>query len=126
MTTSAARAAALVRGFAAFDLLVTACLAIPPLARRFLPLLFAGDSGQGFGSLQVEFQPVQLLFVNLAGVLGVMIAWIVAALAISSRLPAKMKRYHLAKTVGHYGIFNGSKWRNQIAPVVEDWIARHD
>ena len=76
MTTSAARAAALVRGFAAFDLLVTACLAIPPLARRFLPLLFAGDSGQGFGSLQVEFQPVQLLFVNLAGVLGVL--WAIA------------------------------------------------
>jgi poly(3-hydroxybutyrate) depolymerase len=49
-----------------------------------------------------------------------------AALDISSRLPAKMKRYHLAKTVGHYGIFNGSKWRGQIAPVVEEWIARHD
>jgi hypothetical protein len=23
-------------------------------------------------------------------------------------------------------IFNGSKWRERIAPVVEDWIARHD
>jgi poly(3-hydroxybutyrate) depolymerase len=49
-----------------------------------------------------------------------------AALDISSKLPAKMKRYHLARTVGHYGIFNGSKWRNQIAPVVEEWIARHE
>jgi poly(3-hydroxybutyrate) depolymerase len=49
-----------------------------------------------------------------------------AALAISARLPARLKRYHLAKTVGHYGIFNGSKWRGQIAPVVEEWIARHD
>jgi poly(3-hydroxybutyrate) depolymerase len=29
------------------------------------------------------------------------------------------KRYHLAKGVGHYGIFNGSKWREKIAPVVE-------
>jgi poly(3-hydroxybutyrate) depolymerase len=48
-----------------------------------------------------------------------------AALGISSGLPAKMKRYHLAKGVGHYGIFNGSKWRGQIAPVVEEWIARH-
>ena len=37
-----------------------------------------------------------------------------------------MKRYHLAEGVGHYGIFHGSKWRNRIAPVVEDWIARHD
>jgi poly(3-hydroxybutyrate) depolymerase len=28
--------------------------------------------------------------------------------------------------VGHYGIFNGSKWREFIAPVLEDWIKRHD
>ena len=36
-----------------------------------------------------------------------------------------MKQYHLAKTVGHYGIFNGSKWRTSIAPVLEDWMRRH-
>jgi len=49
-----------------------------------------------------------------------------AALAIATGLPAAMKRYHLAKGVGHYGIFHGSKWRGQIAPVVEEWIARFD
>jgi poly(3-hydroxybutyrate) depolymerase len=49
-----------------------------------------------------------------------------AALTISTGLPAKMKRYHLAKGVGHYGIFHGSKWRGQIAPIVEEWIAAHD
>ncbi|HYG30480.1 MAG TPA: polyhydroxyalkanoate depolymerase [Allosphingosinicella sp.] len=49
-----------------------------------------------------------------------------AALRISRSLPAEMKRYHLAEGVGHYGIFNGSKWRDRIAPVVEEWIARHD
>jgi poly(3-hydroxybutyrate) depolymerase len=49
-----------------------------------------------------------------------------AALNISTRLPAKLKRYHLAKGAGHYGIFHGSKWRNRIAPVVEEWIAAHD
>jgi len=49
-----------------------------------------------------------------------------AALTISTGLPAKMKRYHLAKGVGHYGIFHGSKWRGQIAPIVEEWIAKHD
>jgi len=48
-----------------------------------------------------------------------------AALEISNRLPAAMKQYHLAKGVGHYGIFHGSKWRDRIAPVVERWIARH-
>ncbi|MEA3004281.1 MAG: poly(3-hydroxybutyrate) depolymerase [Sphingomonadales bacterium] len=49
-----------------------------------------------------------------------------AALDISTGLPAKLKKYHLAKTVGHYGIFNGSKWRERIAPVVEQWIAAHN
>jgi poly(3-hydroxybutyrate) depolymerase len=49
-----------------------------------------------------------------------------AALDIAIGLPAKRKKYHLAKGVGHYGIFHGSKWRNRIAPVLEDWIAKHD
>lgn len=48
-----------------------------------------------------------------------------AALTITDRLPEVMKQYHLAKEVGHYGIFNGSKWRNRIAPIVEEWMARH-
>lgn len=47
-----------------------------------------------------------------------------AALTIATSLPASMKRYYMAKAVGHYGIFNGSKWRTKIAPVVEEWIAR--
>ncbi|HEX4737617.1 MAG TPA: polyhydroxyalkanoate depolymerase [Allosphingosinicella sp.] len=49
-----------------------------------------------------------------------------AALDISTSLPARMKKYHLAKGVGHYGIFNGSKWRERIAPIVEQWIAAHN
>jgi poly(3-hydroxybutyrate) depolymerase len=48
-----------------------------------------------------------------------------AALKISTGLPEKLKQYHLAESVGHYGIFHGSKWRNRIAPVVEAWIAKH-
>ncbi len=48
-----------------------------------------------------------------------------AALKIATNLPAEHKQYHLAKGVGHYGIFNGSKWRGRIAPVVEQWIERH-
>ena len=48
-----------------------------------------------------------------------------AALHLASHLPESRKKYYLAEEVGHYGIFNGSKWRNRIAPVLEDWIARH-
>lgn len=49
-----------------------------------------------------------------------------AALHLTTGLPDTQKKYHLAPEVGHYGIFNGSRWRDQIAPIVEDWIARHD
>jgi poly(3-hydroxybutyrate) depolymerase len=48
-----------------------------------------------------------------------------AALDISTGLAAAKKQYFMAKDVGHYGIFNGRKWREKIAPVVEDWIAKN-
>lgn len=48
-----------------------------------------------------------------------------AALDLAEHLPMQKKKYHLAPNVGHYGIFNGSKWRNQIAPVVEEWMRAH-
>ena len=46
-----------------------------------------------------------------------------AALTLATKLPGAKKRYYMADGVGHYGIFNGSKWRDRIAPVVEEWIA---
>ncbi len=49
-----------------------------------------------------------------------------AALDLTTNLPDDMKHYHLAAGAGHYGIFNGGKWRDQIAPIVEDWIKRHN
>jgi poly(3-hydroxybutyrate) depolymerase len=49
-----------------------------------------------------------------------------AALEIATGLSAGKKQYFLAKEVGHYGIFNGRKWREKIAPVVDDWIAKND
>ena len=49
-----------------------------------------------------------------------------AALKVTPGLPEAMKKYHLAPEVGHYGIFNGSRWRSSIAPVVDEWIARHN
>ncbi len=48
-----------------------------------------------------------------------------AALTLASALPDDKKKYLLAERVGHYGIFNGRRWREQIAPVVDAWIATH-
>jgi len=49
-----------------------------------------------------------------------------AALTLATSLPDDLKQYHMAAEVGHYGIFNGSKWRNRIAPVLEEWITRNN
>jgi poly(3-hydroxybutyrate) depolymerase len=46
-----------------------------------------------------------------------------AGLDLATELPAGKKQYLLARDVGHYGIFNGRKWREKIAPVVERFIA---
>ena len=48
-----------------------------------------------------------------------------ATLDITPNLPMSRKKYHMAPDVGHYGIFNGSKWRDRIAPVVEEWQQAH-
>src|SRR5215210_6400065 len=39
-----------------------------------------------------------------------------AALDLASGLPADKKRYHLQAGAGHYGIFNGSRFRAEIVP----------
>ncbi|KPF77870.1 esterase [alpha proteobacterium AAP81b] len=49
-----------------------------------------------------------------------------AALELTPNLPEDMKTYFMAPGVGHYGIFNGRKWREVIAPVVDRFIRLHD
>ncbi|MEL7198033.1 MAG: polyhydroxyalkanoate depolymerase [Pseudomonadota bacterium] len=46
-----------------------------------------------------------------------------AALKLTPNLAEKKKRYYMAEGAGHYGIFNGSRWRTKVAPVVEEFIA---
>jgi len=48
-----------------------------------------------------------------------------AALELTPNLDPSKKRYYMAEGAGHYGIFNGSKWRGKIAPVVEEFVAMH-
>ncbi|MGR3502938.1 polyhydroxyalkanoate depolymerase [Pseudaestuariivita sp.] len=46
----------------------------------------------------------------------------VAALDLLTGLPASMKASHLEPDAGHYGIFAGKSWRNNIRPLVLDFI----
>jgi len=45
-----------------------------------------------------------------------------AALELAVNLSADRKHYFMVHGVGHYGIFNGGKWRQIIAPEVETFI----
>ena len=45
-----------------------------------------------------------------------------AALDLTPNLPSDKKVYHLQKAVGHYGVFNGSRFRAEIAPRIADFI----
>ena len=47
-----------------------------------------------------------------------------AALDITPNLDERMKDYLLVKGAGHYGIFNGGKWRRDIAPHVKRFIRK--
>jgi poly(3-hydroxybutyrate) depolymerase len=49
-----------------------------------------------------------------------------AAHALFRGLPEDMRHHHLQPKVGHYGIFNGRRWREEILPNVNAFFRRHD
>ncbi|MGB4100400.1 MAG: polyhydroxyalkanoate depolymerase [Alphaproteobacteria bacterium] len=49
-----------------------------------------------------------------------------AAHALCSGLKPDKKQHLLQKGVGHYGIFNGRKYRELILPVIRDFIRKHE
>jgi poly(3-hydroxybutyrate) depolymerase len=46
-----------------------------------------------------------------------------AANELCVNIPEARKQYYLATGVGHYGVFNGSRFRNEIAPRIRKFIA---
>jgi poly(3-hydroxybutyrate) depolymerase len=48
-----------------------------------------------------------------------------AAHALLPKLAAPDKRHYVARDVGHYGVFNGSRWRKLIQPEVRDFVRAH-
>jgi poly(3-hydroxybutyrate) depolymerase len=47
-----------------------------------------------------------------------------AAHALCSGIPEKKKVHLLAKGAGHYGLFSGRRWREEIYPAVREFVAR--
>jgi len=73
-----------VRGWAVLDLVITALLAVPPLASVFMNILYAVNGHLGGVSARPPFEPVHWLFVCLMGGLGV--TWAVARILLPMRL----------------------------------------
>lgn len=48
-----------------------------------------------------------------------------AAIDLCKNIPESRKEYHLQKGVGHYGLFNGSKFRQNIVPIIKEFSYKH-
>lgn len=49
-----------------------------------------------------------------------------AAQTLCSALPATMRKHYMQPGVGHYGIFNGRKFREHVVPIIVDFVNKHD
>jgi poly(3-hydroxybutyrate) depolymerase len=49
-----------------------------------------------------------------------------AAHRLCTGLPDDMKAHYLQPAVGHYGVFNGSRFRTEIQPRIADFISTHE
>ncbi len=49
-----------------------------------------------------------------------------AILDLTPHLPSEKKLYHLQPHVGHYGVFNGTRFKRDIVPAISAFIARHE
>jgi poly(3-hydroxybutyrate) depolymerase len=86
------------------------------------------------GTMMHRGKPVDLSAIRTCAILAVEgekddisgIGQTLAALDLTPNLPQSKKRYHLQKDVGHYGVFNGSRFRKDIAPAISAFIQEHD
>ncbi|WP_040256203.1 polyhydroxyalkanoate depolymerase [Rickettsia hoogstraalii] len=86
------------------------------------------------GKLVSEKRPIDLKHVTKCALLGIegelddiaAVGQTKAALKLCSNIPESMKRYHLQKGVGHYGVFSGSKFKQFIVPIIKDFIYDFD
>ena len=83
------------------------------------------------GEMTHRGQPVDLTAIRKCGLLTVEgekddisgVGQTYAANELCVNIPETKKQYYLALGVGHYGVFNGSRFRKEIAPRVHNFIA---
>ena len=85
------------------------------------------------GEMTHRGEPVDLLAIRRCAIMAVEgemddisgVGQTLATLDLTPNLPSDKKLYHLQEKVGHYGVFNGSRFRSQIAPRIAEFTLRH-
>jgi poly(3-hydroxybutyrate) depolymerase len=86
------------------------------------------------GEMMHRDKPVDLMSIRRCAIMAVEgekddisgVGQTLAALELTPNLAPDKKVYHLQKGVGHYGVFNGSRFRAEIAPRIADFILTHE
>ena len=86
------------------------------------------------GEMTHRGEPVDLMAIRRCAIMAVEgerddisgIGQTLAALELTPNLSQDKKAYHLQPKVGHYGVFNGARFRAEIAPRIADFIMTHD
>ena len=86
------------------------------------------------GTLKHRGEPVNLLDIHTIALLTIEgenddisgVGQTEAAQHLCINIPQSKRRHHLQKDVGHYGVFNGSRFRAEIAPKIIEFINKHD
>ncbi|NIX75604.1 polyhydroxyalkanoate depolymerase [Microvirga terricola] len=85
------------------------------------------------GEMMHRDQPVDLMAIRRCAIMAIEgerddisgVGQTKAALDLTPNLPSDKKLYHLQAGVGHYGVFNGSRFRAEIAPRIVEFIQFH-
>jgi poly(3-hydroxybutyrate) depolymerase len=86
------------------------------------------------GQMTHRGEPIDLLAIRRCAIMAVEgekddisgVGQTLAALELTPNLPPHKKAYHLQRSVGHYGVFNGSRFRREIAPRIAEFIANQE
>jgi poly(3-hydroxybutyrate) depolymerase len=85
------------------------------------------------GEMMHRDKPVDLMAIRRCAIMAVEgekddisgIGQTLAALELTPNLSSDKKFYHLQPKVGHYGVFNGSRFRSEIAPRIAAFVRQH-
>jgi poly(3-hydroxybutyrate) depolymerase len=86
------------------------------------------------GEMMHRDKPVDLMSIRHCAIMAVEgekddisgVGQTLAALELTPNLPSDKKVYHLQEGVGHYGVFNGRRFKAEIAPRIAEFTRAHD